>query len=338
MKEREIIPKERAEEILRNFQRRKILVIGDVMLDRFLFGKAERISPEAPVPVVTIDQEKVHLGGAGNVAANISSLGGTPLIVGVVGNDLEGSRVRELLRSLKLPDDGLLVDKERITTVKTRIIAHNQQVVRTDWEKKTPLSPTMEKAIVSLLSDVLNNVDAVIVSDYAKGMITPKIMSYILTEGRKRDLFVAVDPKIKNKELYRGADIITPNVNEASALSDIEIGNEEELIRAGRRILRQFRLRALVITRGERGISLFLRDEDSAVHIPAEAREVYDVTGAGDTVIASFTLSKASSASWQEAAIIANSAAGVVVGKLGTATVSIDELEESLGISGELFL
>jgi rfaE bifunctional protein kinase chain/domain len=330
MRIKKTIPPARAEEILGNFSKRKILVIGDVMLDRFLFGKAERISPEAPVPVVEIEREKVHLGGAGNVAANISSLGGSPFIVGVIGNDFEGKRLKELINSSKLSDEGLFIDEDRVTTAKTRIIAHNQQVVRADREKKLSISPGVELNIISFINKAIPDVEAVIVSDYAKGVITPKIMSHLLTAARKHNALVAVDPKVRNKKLYRGVDVITPNLKETAALSETEIDDEQGLLRAGRRILNRFRSRALLITRGEKGMSLFLREEKEEIYIPAEVREVYDVTGAGDTVIASFTLTKTTPSSWLEAAIIANLAAQVVVGKLGTATVTVEELRESL--------
>jgi D-beta-D-heptose 7-phosphate kinase/D-beta-D-heptose 1-phosphate adenosyltransferase len=310
---------------LRQFPRKRILVIGDMMLDRFIWGAVHRISPEAPVPVVEIRKETTCLGGAANVAANISSLGATPIPLGVVGQDYEARSLRAMIRELSAPVSGLVADPSRATTVKTRIIAHHQQVCRTDREDKSPLSPAIHRSIVDKFRTHLAKADAIVVSDYAKGLITPALLKEILPLARAAGKIVCVDPKFKNLSAYRPATVITPNTLEAERAAGMTISSARELERAAKKIIRETRVRHLLVTRGEEGMALF--EGDGRVrYIPTVAREVFDVTGAGDTVISTLALGLVAGLSILEAAVLSNIAAGIVVGKLGTALVTPDEL------------
>jgi rfaE bifunctional protein kinase chain/domain len=314
---------------IRNFRGKRILVFGDMMLDRFIFGSVSRISPEAPVPVVEIKTENTCLGGAANVAANISSLGGIPVPLGILGSDFEGNRLREEFRSLGAPTGGLIIDKERPTSVKTRIIAHHQQVCRTDREERSPLSPAIQSRVADKFRAVLPSVDAVIVSDYAKGLISPALLKRTLPLARAARKPVCVDPKMKDFSAYKPAMIITPNTAEVERASGIPISGARDLARAGRKILGESGIQHLLVTRGEEGMALF-ESVSSVTYIPTVAREVFDVTGAGDTVISTLALSLVSGLSILEAAILSNIAAGIVVGKLGTASVTPEELIDAI--------
>ncbi len=315
-------------EIVKAFKGKRVLVVGDVMLDQFIWGWVSRISPEAPVPVVEIHKETQHLGGAGNVASNIKALGGLPLLIGVIGRDEAGRQVQHQARQL-LGSDDLVVDPARLTTVKTRIIAHNQQVCRADRECRDELSKEITGSLIDRFRSAAPRAEAVIISDYAKGVVTRPLLEEILAETKRRGMIVAIDPKLRNFPLYKGATVITPNQQEAELASGIKIEDEEDLRRAGRKLLRMTRSRHLLITRGEHGMTLF-EDGRRAVQIEAAAREVFDVTGAGDTVISALTLALAAGAALREAAMIANHAAGIVVGKIGTAAVTPSELLASL--------
>lgn len=312
--------------ILKLFRDKRILVIGDIILDRYIWGKVNRISPEAPVPIVEVTDDSFLLGGAANVANNIVSLGGSATVAGVIGKDRAGEVVTELLRERKI--ELALFEDSRPTTIKTRVIAHNQQVVRFDKEDKTTISGKVLSGILGYLRTSLRNFDAVILSDYKKGIISRSLVSELLKITRPSKKFVAVDPKVGHFHLYRGVSIITPNLSEASHGSGIEIVDENSLIRAGKMLLKKLSCKAVLITRGEEGMSLFA--DDGITHIPTVARHVYDVTGAGDTVIATFTLAHAAGATLEESALIANHAAGIVVGEVGTAAVTPDRLRQSL--------
>jgi len=316
-------------EAVRKFRGKRILVIGDLMLDRFVWGSVSRISPEAPVPVVEVRKETTCLGGAANVAANIRALGGIPIPVGIIGDDFEGRRLRHEFRILGSPVAGLVADKSRATSVKTRIIAHHQQVCRTDREDRTPTSPAVHRRVVSRFRKMLQSCAAVVVSDYAKGLISPLLLKEILPMARASGKIVCVDPKLKDLGLYRPATVITPNTLEAERASGVTISNRRDLLRAGRKILRSLRVDYLLITRGEEGMALFQK-ASGVTHIPTVAREVFDVTGAGDTVISTLTLGLVAGLPILQAAVLANIAAGIVVGKLGTATVTPDELTDRL--------
>jgi rfaE bifunctional protein kinase chain/domain len=313
--------------ILKAAEKKKILIIGDLILDRYIWGKVNRISPEAPVPVVEVSKEEFLLGGAANVAHNIVSLGGHATIVGVAGQDTAGEIIVRMLEKSKVGCGGIFLSS-RPTTVKTRIIAHNQQVVRFDREKKDRVSKKVLQWMLEYIRSAVRTHDAVIISDYKKGVICPGLVKEIVKYTKARKIFVAVDPKTGHFHWYKHVSLITPNVTEASIASGIEIKDEKTLIRAGRALLKKMLCDALLVTRGESGMSLFKREK--VIHIQTAARNVYDVTGAGDTVIAAFTLAHAAGAPMEEAAVIANHAAGIVVGEVGTAVVKRDQLRKSL--------
>lgn len=316
------------EELIQAFPETKIAVIGDLILDQFIWGKVSRISPEAPVPVVEVTRESEHLGGAANVALNLVALGATPLLVGVIGEDSAGELFKANLEGAGIGAEGLVTDSSRRTTVKTRIIAQHQQVCRTDRECRSPLSQEVRWSLLEKAREAVQRADAVIISDYAKGVIDPEQTVQLIRSARELGRFVAVDPKVADYRVYSGASIITPNKHEAELASGIVIDGAVSLEKAAQRILALAQADNLLITRGEDGMSLF--EGTQCHHIPTVAREVFDVTGAGDTVIASLTLGAAAGAALPLAALLANHAAGVVVGKLGTATASPSEILDSL--------
>ena len=318
---------ERAGEIVGAMRGRTVVVFGDVMLDEFVWGDVTRISPEAPVPVVEIRRESVHLGGAANVLSNLRALGVRSALVGVVGQDRAGERVRAELREAGAldVDENLVVDVSRPTTVKTRIIAHSQLVVRADREWRAPLDATVGERVVATLRRLLRGSDALVVSDYDKGAVTPAALDEILPAAEAAGVPVLVDPKIRNFDSYRPATLVTPNHHEALRVTNTEDDTDEGVARAARAIRERLCCGSVLITRGERGMML-LEGEGEPAYVPTAAREVYDVTGAGDTVIATLAASLASGATLTEAAMLANHAAGVVVGKLGTATATAEEV------------
>lgn len=330
MLKRAIIPsllRHRLAEAILSFARCRILVIGDLMLDTFIFGDVNRISPEAPVPVVEVreEDEKRLLGGTANVVRNVASLGAQAFVTGTIGDDRSGKRLGMLLREMGVSDEGLFTEEGRPTTTKTRIIAQNQQVVRFDRECRRPVRRDTLEKILAYVHASVSGVDALIVSDYAKGMVTPEVMDGIRDLRRKTGIPVVVDPKVRQVELYRGMTMVTPNHHEASRMADMDIRDEETLEEAGRLLLGKLECEMLLVTRGKHGMRLFLKDgtwED----IPTEARRVYDVTGAGDTVLATVTLGMAAGLSAVDAAKLANIAAGIVVGEVGTAAVSAAQL------------
>jgi D-glycero-beta-D-manno-heptose-7-phosphate kinase len=315
----------RAAALLRLMRGRRVIVLGDVMLDEFVWGRVARISPEAPVPVVEVTDESFHLGGAGNVAASIRALGGKAALAGVVGADAAGERVRRALIAAGVEAQLVLVSPDRPTTVKTRIIAHSQQVVRADREDASDISGEAVDALVAGLRGEIGSADALVLSDYQKGVVTPALLRRVLPIARRRRRPVLVDPKLRHFRSYRGVTVVTPNQLEAEQATGLRLREPEDLEAAGRRILSLLGCRAALVTRGEQGMSLFERGRPS-LHVPAAAREVFDVTGAGDSVIATLALALAAGASLPEAASVANAAAGVVVGKVGTAQASPDEV------------
>ena len=319
------ITRERAQQLADAFEGKRIVVLGDLMLDEFIWGRVRRISPEAPVPVVEVERHTLALGGAGNVVSNLVALGASPIPVGVVGDDPDAERLGSAFRSLAVDTGGLVVDADRPTTLKTRIIAHSQQVVRADRESRAPISEEVEARVVDRFCREIERADAVVVSDYNKGLLTRRVLSGALGAARSRPLNVCLDPKMRGFDLYQPVTVITPNSKEAAEAAGLSIDDEEGLIEAGRKILGAIDCRAVLITRGEEGMTLFTNGGD-VTHIPTVAREVYDVTGAGDTVIATLGLALTAGASFVEAAVLANHAAGVVVGKVGTATASREEL------------
>lgn len=308
----------------------RIMVIGDIIVDHFIWGTVTRISPEAPVPVVNVTREEMLLGGGANVLHNIYSLGGQATLCGIIGNDDMGGRLRQLLADLGASSQGLVQGK-RPTTVKTRVVAHGQQVVRFDREQTGAPSEQTIGAMRDYIDQNLADFDVVIVSDYYKGVISQPLMNYLLCKVREveqesgRRIPVVVDPKPDQADRFIGATIITPNHLEAEKMSGLQITNEQELMQAAKILRNKFSCEAVLITRGEAGMSL-LETGKELVTIPTMAREVFDVTGAGDTVIATLALGLAAGATFAEAAALANVAAGIVVGKIGTATVSGAEI------------
>jgi D-glycero-beta-D-manno-heptose-7-phosphate kinase len=318
------LTKNRAAEILRNLPDRNVIVLGDVMLDEFVWGDVTRISPEAPVPVVDVRRESVHLGGAANVLANLVALGARGSVVGVIGNDPAGERLKVGLREIGAQDQCLIVDEARPSTTKTRIIAHSQLVVRADRESRVAVNGNIEQKIVACLKHALEQADAFVVSDYDKGVVTPAILREILPLAYEK-VPVLIDPKLRNFNFYRPATLVTPNHLEALRMSDMEDHSDDGSHEAAKVIREKLACDAVLITRGDRGMML-LEATGEPVYVKTAAREVYDVTGAGDTVIAALAAALAAGATMLEAASLANHAAGVVVGKVGTATATAAEL------------
>ena len=318
------LSKKRAQEILDSIRERNIVVLGDVMLDEFVWGDVTRISPEAPIPVVDVQRESVHLGGAANVLANLISLGARGSVAGVVGNDRAAEQLRASLREISSQDGNLVSDETRPTTIKTRIIAHSQPVVRADRESRAAVNSDIEDRIISRLKAALADAHAFVVSDYDKGAVTPRILENILPFAYER-VPVLIDPKLRNFKSYRPATLVTPNHLEALRMGNTEEDSDDGLQVAAERIRAELNCDAVLITRGPRGMML-LQGNAGPVYVKTAAREVYDVTGAGDTVIAALASALATGASMVEAAVFANHAAGIVVGKVGTGTVDPDEL------------
>lgn len=319
--------RKRAEEILNDLKKRKITVLGDVMLDEFVWGDVTRISPEAPVPVVDVRKESRHLGGAANVLANLVALGASGSVVGVIGEDAAGEYLRSDLAALGPGAlENLIIDKSRPSTTKTRIVAHNQLVVRADRESRRLVGADIENRIIERLKSALSEAHAFVVSDYDKGVVTPRILNEVLPIAYGR-IPVLIDPKLRNFDSYRPATLITPNHHEALKMSNTEEDSDNGLYVAAEIIRERLGCDSVLITRGDRGMMLL--GKDGPVYVKTAAREVYDVTGAGDTVIAALAGALATGASMLEAASFANHAAGIVVGKVGTATANATELLET---------
>ncbi len=322
--------KEILKRAIRGFSSLRVLIIGDIIIDHFIWGTVERISPEAPVPVVNVTRENLLLGGAANVLNNIKALGGEAEICGVVGDDVMGDHLLGMLEKLKIPADGVFRVSGRPTTKKTRIIAQSQQVVRVDREETSPFPADLVPGFKDYLEKKIHDVDAVVVSDYNKGMITAGVMDIVRETVRKHKAVpVICDPKPEDIQRFAGVTLITPNNHEAELMSGVRIRTLEDLDRAAAAIMGRLAPRALLITRGEAGMALY-DDSGEVMTIPTQAREVYDVTGAGDTVIATIGLALAGGLSFAQASILANHAAGIVVGKVGTATASNAELMEKI--------
>lgn len=321
--------RELLQEAVDRFHRARTLVLGDVMLDQYLWGKVSRISPEAPVPVVDVQRETKMLGGAANVINNILSLGGSPILCGVIGDDRTGREVITMMEQQGLSTVGILVEKGRPTSMKTRVVAHSQQVVRVDRESRNELGHGMVEKILAFVEEKARDVDVIIVSDYGKGVVAPDVIEGLRHLKKSWDGIIAVDPKVGSFPLYRGVDVITPNHHEAGAYCGFEIIDREGLIAAGGQILGNLECQAVLITQGEQGMTLFEHGGE-VQHIRTAAKKVYDVTGAGDTVIATFCLGLASGLGMKDAAVISNIAAGIVVGEVGTSTVKVEDLKKTI--------
>src|SRR5690242_10771370 len=339
----------RLKRLLPRLRGKRVGVLGDMMLDRYLWGTASRLSPEAAVPVVDFVEQNECLGGAGNVAANIAALGGRVEAFGVLGSDEAGRATQRCLRGGKIGSKGVIADAKRVTTVKTRIIARHQQVVRVDHERREPLRQETQEKLLRLVITALKQLDALVLSDYDKGLITDDFADRVLSAAHRLKVPVFVKPKTSRLYAYRGARAIVCNAKEAGFYVTRSLGDEKSLEEAGRALLAHFGCGAVLITQGEKGMSLFEESSTRHVHIPATSfevtyarvgqagiergatgRQVFDVTGAGDTVLSVLALAATAGASLADAAILANMAAGVVVGKLGTASVSPQELEHAL--------
>lgn len=311
------------------FTETSILVIGDLILDKYIWGDVSRISPEAPVPVVEVTQETEMLGGSANVIHNIISLGGHAIPCGVVGDDQTGRKIVDELEAMGSKADGVFLEPGRPTSVKTRIVAHQQQVVRFDRESLKEIRRETIENFLSFIGQQLDKIDAIIVADYGKGVISAEMMKGLGDLVRDSSVIVAVDPKTDNFKYYQGIDVITPNHHEAGSFCRINIDNETSLIQAGRKMLEELNCRSVLITQGKDGMSLF-EEGGEISHIPTVARKVFDVTGAGDTVIGALSLGLASGMDIKSAAIISNYAAGIVVGEVGTTTVRAEDLKRVL--------
>ncbi len=307
----------------------RITVVGDVIMDEFLWGRVDRISPEAPVPVVEVERQSHMLGGAGNVVNNIIALGGQALLCGVVGNDPIGKKLTRILSKLNNVTDGLVVENRRPTTMKTRVVAHSQQVVRVDREERKPVDEKSIGRILAILKEELNESDAIVVADYGKGVVTRSLMDGIRSLSQDRQIILAVDPTVRNLAFYKDVTLITPNNYEAQQMSGIQIEDDQSLRRAGAHLLEELDCQMVLVTQGDKGMTLF-EGNGQTTQIPTVARKVFDVSGAGDTVIATFTLALAAGLTPGQAAVIANLAAGIVVGEVGTATVEASRLKEVL--------
>ena len=322
------LDRSQAESLLQRMAGRKVAVLGDVMLDEYLFGEVNRISPEAPVPIVRVLRERAVLGGAANVAANLKALGTEPLLIGTLQKDAAGERVLGLLTGLGISISGLVLDTARPTIIKTRVIGQQQQMLRIDREEVGPPEAAVLLGLKDRLERALASASALIISDYAKGTVNGSVMDAVRSLCDARNLPWIVDPKPAHKALYRGATLMTPNTRELSDLAGYPARSDMEVTVAGRALVAELGLKGLLVTRSERGMALFAPNADHAAPwmVPTEAREVFDVSGAGDTVIAAFSAAIAAGGDWREAAMLANAAAGVVVAKVGTATVTPEEL------------
>ena len=318
-----------ASDLLDRFADRSILIVGDLMIDHFVIGRVDRISPEAPVPVVQFDHETWRLGGAANVANNLVAMGGRVETVGVVGHDADASRLLSGLAERSIGIGGIVSDAARCTTRKLRVVTtRNQQVARIDYEQDAEVSSVIEEMVIRKIDDLSRSAHAIVISDYLKGVISARVAAAAVAAAERRAIPLLVDPKVPHISYYRGATLVTPNHHEAEMVSHMRIRSSAEAREAARRFRERAQCAAVLITRGENGMCLL--GPDGEVDLPAEAREVSDVTGAGDTVISALALALAGGASLADAARLANRAAGIVVGKFGPATVSLDELRQSL--------
>jgi D-glycero-beta-D-manno-heptose-7-phosphate kinase len=322
------LDRDHARDLLGRIRGQKVAVLGDVMLDEYLFGEVNRISPEAPVPIVRVLREQAVLGGAANVAANLRALGAEPLLMGTLQKDGAGDRLLGLLARLGISRDGLVLDPSRPTIIKTRVVGQQQQMLRIDREEAGQPDLHVVQDLCARVALILSECSALVVSDYAKGVIGAAVMDTVREVCAAKNIPWIVDPKPAHKALYRGATLMTPNTKEAAELSNLTLKSDGDVAAAGRAILADLQLKGLLLTRSEKGMALFAPSEDHAEPwlIPTEAREVFDVSGAGDTVIATLAAAIAAGADWRDAAMLANAAAGVVVAKVGTATVTPEEL------------
>lgn len=320
---------QRIDQLLTTVQSKRIAVVGDVMIDRYVWGNVSRISPEAPVPVVEVESESVRLGGAANVANNITSLGAKVFLVGVTGNDTSGKELRRMLEEQQTTSDGIITDPSRPTTVKTRVIAHSQHVVRIDSEEKKDVDAEIQKKILSVLEKNIDAIDGIIIEDYNKGMIVKDLIHKIIELARRTNTVITIDPKFNNFFEYKNVTVFKPNKKETEEVLGKKIQTEDDVLSAGTMLLEKLQAENILLTRGEKGMSLFERS-GSVTHIPTRARHVADVSGAGDTVIATLTVMLAGGATIQEAATLANYAGGIVCGEVGIVPIDPELLRSTI--------
>jgi D-glycero-beta-D-manno-heptose-7-phosphate kinase len=323
------IKRDRLEKVLESMKGKRIAIIGDLMLDRYIWGAVTRISPEAPVPVVDMESEQARLGGAANVAKNIQSLGGEPYLIGVIGDDNSGKVVRELLAESGFASDGIVVDQSRPTTVKTRIIAHGQHVVRIDRESRMDISTAIQEQVMNVLRQKITSIDGIIIEDYNKGVIVKELIKQIVDLARSSRKIVSVDPKYHNFFEYHNVTLFKPNRKEAEEALGAKLHTDKDVVAAGKEILKRLKAENLLITKGENGMSLF-DSSGNVYHTPSRANGVADVSGAGDTVIATLTLAVAAGATMGEAAALSNFAGGIVCRYVGIVPIDKTELRHAV--------
>lgn len=330
------IKKTELEDIFNNFHKKKILVIGDLMLDHYIFGTVDRISPEAPVPVINVRNEEFRLGGAANVANNIKSLGAEPIPIGIIGNNQIGEKIAQLFENMHISTKGLFRIDNRPTTQKIRLIAHQQQVARVDFEEIEDISDKLADEIIAFIKENIDTIDGIIVQDYNKGLLTENLITQLIDISNDNTKLIAVDPKAKNFFSYKDVTVFKPNNSEFRHNMNITSDNKDAFISAGRDLMKRVNCQYLVITQGQDGLTVFKRD-DTYFCIPTFAQQVYDVSGAGDTIISTLTLSLLANCSIRKSAIIANHAAGVACGKLGVQPVYQEEIVNSFRIRKNLY-
>ena len=328
----EVIGRARASELVQQFAGHRILVLGDLILDRYVWGNTDRISPEAPVPIVRVERESIMLGGAGNVARNLASLGAQVEVLGLVGEDETASELESLFDRWKIDTRILLREPDRPTTSKTRVISRGQQVVRYDRESEEPIGVGLVESLLDALRSGASRARGAIIQNYGKGLLVPEVVREAMAIFGEFGVRVFVDPKEPPWEVYRGAELIKPNLREAEEVTRVRVRGEGDLERLGRQLLELCEGATIAVTRGGQGMSLFGSDLGSC-HVPTQLRAVSDVAGAGDTAIAALALARLSGSSWPEAAELANAAAGVVVQVPGTATITPEELLDAIGAS-----
>jgi rfaE bifunctional protein kinase chain/domain len=320
------INKERITELLHNLMSKRIAVVGDVMIDRYIWGNVNRISPEAPVPIVEVESESSRLGGAANVAINIASLGAKAELIGIVGDDFSGKEFRSILQQQNASSNGIITDSSRPTTVKTRIIAHHQHIVRIDSEEKRDIGPDIQKKILAVMEENIDSIDGIIIEDYNKGVVVKGLIQEIISLANRKNKIVAIDPKFNNFFEYKNVTVFKPNKKEAEEALGIKIHSETDALAAGKLLLEKLNAENILITRSEKGMSLFEKN-GTITHIPTVARKVADVSGAGDTVIATLTAMLVAGATMAEAAILANYAGGIVCGEVGIIAIDPETLQ-----------
>jgi len=323
------ITQQRVDELLQNSKGKRIAVIGDVMIDRYIWGNVNRISPEAPVPIVEVESESSRLGGAANVANNIVSLGASAQLIGIVGDDFSGKEFRSILESQKASSEGIITDRSRPTTVKTRVIAHHQHVVRIDSEEKKDIGSEIQQKIFSVLEKNIDSIDGIIIEDYNKGIIVKELIHAIIELANKKKKIITIDPKFNNFFEYKNVTVFKPNKKEAEEALGKKIQTDADVLSAGKMLMEKLNAENILLTRSEKGMSLFEKN-GLVTHIPTNARKVSDVSGAGDTVIATLTTMLAAGANIAEASLLANYAGGIVCGEVGIVSIEPSVLRSTI--------